>query len=57
VDLSWLHAFGWAVRRGTAAMLAAVNPVGLGTIGLLGHRERLPRMSGLTARGAHALFP
>ena len=53
MDLSLLHAIGREVRQRTAATLAAVNPVGLGMIGLPGHRERLPRMSGLTgARGA-----
>ena len=57
MDLSFLDALGWSMRQRAVATLAALNPVGLDTIGLLGHRERLPRMSGLTARGAPAFFP
>ena len=49
MDLSFLDALGWSMRQRAGAPLAALNRVGLDTIGIFDHRERLPCMSGLTA--------
>ena len=56
VDLSFLNLLGWLIAQRTTAALARVQAVDFGTIRLLDPLERVPLMSGLSARLALAFL-